>query len=163
LAICLALTKSRTSYLAVSAGLVLIGLYSRRASSAWRLGWRVPAGAAGMAIVIGLVAVFFGGLDVQVLSEAPKSVLYRIEYWQATARVIGTYPLLGCGPGNFQEAYAAYKLPQASETVADPHNFLLEMWATAGTPAVILLIGLLLAFVADVSVAVHSGRQAEAT
>src|SRR5439155_25938448 len=70
LAICLALTKSRTAYLAVSAGLVLAGLYGRRASSAWRFGWRIPAGAAGAAIVIGLIAVVFGGLDVQVLSEA---------------------------------------------------------------------------------------------
>jgi len=96
---------------------------------------------------------------VQVLSEAPKSVLYRVEYWQATARVIADYPLFGCGPGNFQEAYAAHKLPQASEMVADPHNFLLEMWATAGTPAVILLVGLLLAFAVDMAALVRAGAQ----
>jgi hypothetical protein len=161
IATCLVLTKSRTAYLAVTAGLVLVGLYGRRAKGGWRLDGRIPVALAGAAMVIGLVAVFFGGLDAQVLSEAPKSVLYRLEYWRATARVIANYPIFGCGPGNFQEAYAAFKLPQASETVADPHNFLLEMWATAGTPAVILLIGLLLAFVVDVSVAVHSNRQTE--
>ncbi|MBW8883988.1 MAG: O-antigen ligase family protein [Planctomycetia bacterium] len=161
IAACLVLTKSRTAYLAVTAGLVLIGLYGPRAGSGWRLDWRIPASLAGAAMVIGLIAVYFGGLDAQVLSEAPKSVVYRLEYWQATARVIGTYPLFGCGPGNFQEAYAAFKLSQASETVADPHNFLLEMWATAGTPAVILLVGLLLAFAIDVSVAVHSRRREE--
>ena len=43
--------------------------------------------------------------------------------------------MLGVGPGNFQQTYPAYKLPQASESVADPHNFLLEVWATAGGPA----------------------------
>jgi hypothetical protein len=158
---CLVLTKSRTAYLAVAVGLVLIGMYGRSAKRGWRLDWRIPTTLAGAAIVMGLVAVYFGGLDAKVLSEAPKSVLYRVEYWQATARVIAKYPIFGCGPGNFQEVYAAYKLPQASETVADPHNLLLEIWATAGTPAVILLMGLLLAFAVDVSVAVHNGRQAE--
>ena len=53
---------------------------------------------------------------------------------RATAAMIADHTLLGCGPGNFQEHYARYKLPQASETVGDPHNFLLEIWATAGTP-----------------------------
>ena len=70
--------------------------------------WRIPAGLAGAAIVIGLVAVYFGGLDVQVLSEAPKSVLYRLEYWQATARVIAQYPIFGCGPGNFQRSLCGF-------------------------------------------------------
>jgi tetratricopeptide (TPR) repeat protein len=161
MASCLVLTKSRTAYLAVMAGLVLVGLYGRRAPGGWRLDWRIPSALAGAVIVIGLIAVYFGGLDAQVLSEAPKAVLYRVEYWRATARIIGTYPLFGCGPGNFQEAYAAVKLPQASETVADPHNFLLEMWATAGTPAVVLLIGLLLAFAVDVSTAVHRGKEVD--
>jgi hypothetical protein len=156
LAACLVLTKSRTAYLATAAGLVLIALYGRRRG--WQLDWRIPAGLAGAAIVIGLAAVFFGGLDVQVLSEAPKSVLYRLEYWQATARVIADYPLFGCGPGNFQEAYAVHKLPQASETVADPHSLFLELWATAGTPAVILLVLLLLGFTVDLGILVHSGR-----
>src|SRR4029078_10506938 len=103
----------------------------------------------------------FGGLDMEVLSEAPKSVLYRLEYWQGTARVIVDHPLLGVWAGDFQEAYAAYKLPQASETVADPHNFLLEMWATAGTPAVLLLIALVLGFVVDLSVKMYSGKQSD--
>ena len=40
------------------------------------------------------------GLDVQVLSEAPLSVRYRLEYWRSTAAMIADYPLFGCGPGN---------------------------------------------------------------
>ncbi len=158
LAVCLVLTKSRTAYLAVLAGLALLAIYGWRAGAAsWRPDWRIPFGLAGAATVIALAAVSFGGLDVQVLSEAPKSVLYRVEYWQATARVIADYPVFGSGPGNFQEAYAAHKLPQASEMVADPHNFLLEMWATTGTPAVILVVGLLLAFAVDMAALVRGG------
>ena len=147
LAGCLLLTKSRTAFLAAIAGVVLLGLYGRR--SGWRVGWRLPAIAASAAVVLGLGVVYVGGLDAEVLSEAPKSVLYRLEYWRSTAAMIADYPLLGCGPGNFQEAYAAYKLPQASEMVADPHNFLLEIWATAGTPAILLLLALGAGFAVD--------------
>jgi tetratricopeptide (TPR) repeat protein len=159
IAACLVLTKSRTAYLATLAGLVLVALYGRRGG--WRLDWRIPTALAGVGLVIGLIAVYFGGLDVQVLSEAPKSVLYRLEYWQATARVIAEHPIFGCGPGNFQEAYASHKLPQASEMPADPHNFLLEMWATAGTPALMLLIALLGAFALDVSMRIQLSPHTE--
>jgi hypothetical protein len=146
---CLVLTKSRSSYLATAAGLVLLAMYGRRRG--WRLDWRIPAGLVGVGLIIGLAAVYFGGLDAEVLTEAPKSVLYRLEYWQSTARIIADHPIFGSGPGNFQEVYAAYKLPQASETVADPHNFLLEIWATAGTPALILLLALAGGFAIDLA------------
>src|SRR4029079_17190304 len=42
---------------------------------------------------------------------------------------------------NFQDYYTRFKLPQASEEVRDPHNFVLEVWATAGTVAALALIG----------------------
>jgi hypothetical protein len=145
------LTKSRTAYLAAIAGLALLALFGgRKARPSW-LNWQIPASLTGAALILGLAAIFFGGLDLQVLTEAPKSVLYRIEYWRATAKIIAQYPVFGCGPGNFQEAYTAFKLPEASETPADPHNFLLEIWATAGTPAVLLLLALLIAFAADIA------------
>jgi O-antigen ligase len=152
LAGCLVLTKSRTAYLAMIAGVLLLALYGRGKKS-WQLDWRIPTIGVGILVVIGLVAVYFGGLDSKVLSEAPKSVLYRLEYWRATAALIADHPLLGCGPGNFQQAYAHYKLPQASEMVADPHNFLLEIWATAGTPALVLLMLLAAALVCDLMTA----------
>ena len=57
--------------------------------------------------------------------------------------MIADRPWLGCGPGNFQDVYTQYKLPEASEEVADPHDFLLEVWATAGTPALLALLGAL--------------------
>ncbi len=139
----LVLTKSRTAWLAAAGGCALILLYGRR--SGWQLDWRWPAGIAAAVMVIGLIAVAAKGLDAEVLSESPKSVLYRLEYWRATAALIADEPLFGVGPGNFQERYANHKLPQASETVADPHNFLLEVWSTAGTPALLALLALMFA------------------
>jgi O-antigen ligase len=146
---CLLLTKSRTAILATALGIVLLALYGR--SRGWQFGWKLPALAAAALLLIGLGAVAVGGLDVQVVSEAPLSVLYRIEYWQATATMIADHPLLGVGPGNFQQHYARYALPQASEVVADPHNFLFELWATAGTPALLALLALAAAFVWQLS------------
>lgn len=137
----LVLTKSRTAWLAAAGGCALIPLFCRR--SGWQLDWRWPAGFAAVVLVIGLVAVAAKGLDAEVLSESPKSVLYRLEYWRGTAALIADAPWFGVGPGNFQERYVNHKLPEASETIADPHNFLLEVWSTAGTPALLALLALM--------------------
>jgi len=140
-AVCLVLTKSRSGLLAVLAGLgVAVPLCRPGARLA---GWKL-AGAmiTGAALLVG-VAVASGGWDVQVLTEAGKSLGYRLEYWKATGAMIAERPLVGCGPGNFRYAYTQYMLPEASEEVAEPHSFLLEVWATAGTPAMVALVAAL--------------------
>ncbi len=141
---CLVLTQSRSACLAAAFGFVaILSIWLRMRKRTTAINWKLPTGAAiGMVILI-VIAVAVGGLQRQVFSEASKSLGYRIEYWQSTMQIIGDRPLLGCGPGNFQDAYTAYKLPAASEEVADPHNFLLEVWATAGTPAMLALLAVL--------------------
>lgn len=138
LGICLLLTKSRTAWLATLFGLTLLGLYGT--SMGRRVSWIIPA--AGLSIFLGLFMLGFvtGVLDVEVLSEAPKSVLYRLQYWQGAAAIIADHPVFGCGLANFQGYYPEFMLPMASETVADPHNFIFEVWASAGTPALLLLV-----------------------
>ena len=43
--------------------------------------------------------------------------------------------------------YLLHKLPEASEEIHDPHNFLLEVWASGGPIALAALVfGLALAF-----------------
>jgi tetratricopeptide (TPR) repeat protein len=135
---CFFLTKSRTAWLAVAGGMALLAWREWRGSRGF--GWRIPAlaGAAMIAVVVGVFLA--GGLDREVISESPKSLRYRLEYWQATAAMIHDHPWWGVGVGNFQDHYTVYKLPQASETIADPHNFLLEIWATAGLPAFLALL-----------------------
>jgi len=141
IAACLVLTKSRSAYVATALGLAAAFFLAGR----WRLrlGWKWPVAAAVALTVLVAAAVATGALDLPVVAEAPKSLVYRLEYWQSTLEIIADYPVLGCGPGNFQGVYTAYKLPQASEEVADPHNFLLEVWATAGTPAMLVLVAAL--------------------
>ena len=107
--------------------------------------WKLPAVAAGVAALILAAAVAIEGPAV--LGRAEKSFGYRLQYWRSTLDMIAARPWLGCGPGNFQEVYTRYKLPEASEEIADPHNFLLEVWATAGTPAALAFLAVLGFFV----------------
>lgn len=130
---CLLLTKSRSAWLASAAGLGVLGLAALRHGGL--INRRIVlAGAALLAALVG-GAVATGSLDREILTEASKSLGYRWQYWQASLAMIKDRPWLGCGLGNFQDEYTRYKLPDASEVVADPHNLLFEVWATAGTPA----------------------------
>ncbi len=145
---CLALTKSRTSLMATVIGLGLLALHIWFYGLGWS--WKIPVITVLIFVFVLGGAIAVGGIDREVVSEAFKSFSYRLEYWQSTWGMIGDHPWLGCGPGNFKSVYTYYKLPQASETVADPHNWLLELWATAGTPALIAFLGLLICFVRQV-------------
>jgi hypothetical protein len=135
IAVCLALTKSRSGLIAASAGVIALG------TIVW--GRRVLAAAVGTMAVLAIVAGLFLARDQGLLGKAATSLGYRFQYWQATWPMIQDHPLMGCGPGSFQDYYTRYKLPGASEEIADPHNFLLEIWATAGTPAAVALLAVL--------------------
>ncbi len=139
---CLVLTKSRSAYLALLLGIIVLF------AASWALRQRRRRIASfiviGLLVVATGIALFLRGLDWAVLSEAGKSWSFRWQYWVATTQMIKDHPLFGCGPGNFRYAYLQYKLPQASEEVSDPHNFVLELMATAGIPAgLIFSLGLL--------------------
>ncbi|MFO0896761.1 MAG: O-antigen ligase family protein [Pirellulales bacterium] len=141
----LVLTKSRSGYLAGLASAGILAVYS--AARGWPL--RRAAGA-GLGILLGGAVVlaglgWLGAIDLKLLTEARKSLGYRLEYWESTAALIADHPWLGVGPGNFQANYPRYKLPQASENIADPHNLLFEVGATAGLPALAMLVAALAA------------------
>jgi O-antigen ligase len=121
---CLVFTNSRSGLAAsLVASLTAVLLCTKRP-----LHWSIGIGAA-----VCLIGFTFSLLRPQRFGEAARSLAFRQDYWQATRALIEDYPLLGCGPGQFQDTYTAYKLADASEEVADPHNFVLEVWATGGT------------------------------
>lgn len=146
--ICLLMTKSRSAYVGAAVGLLGVGgiaLGSRvrgkervhgNSRPSWQGRWPVAVVVLVSLLTIGGAVV--GAMDATILGEARKSLGYRLEYWQATLAMLRDYPLSGCGPGNFQVFYTTYKLPQSSETIADPHNFALEIAAIAGWPALTL-------------------------
>jgi hypothetical protein len=104
---------------------------------------------AGIVAVAGL-ALLTGGLDREVLAQAPRSLRFRLQYWSGTSEVVQERWLWGTGPGNFRPHYLKYKLPEASEEIADPHNLVLDVWTSGG---LIGLLGLAWTIAAAVQVA----------
>jgi O-antigen ligase len=147
---CLIWTKSRTAWLGLLFGIswVIIGnafIQQRFAWRQWReLGWRLllPRCLLGL-LTLGFLLLLIQLWDPRILSEATRSLAFRGEYWRATLGMILEHPWLGVGPGNFQAYYAAYKPLLASETVVDPHNFLLETTAVAGLPCGLAVVGMI--------------------
>ena len=130
----LLLTKSRTAYAGAALGITLWGILQLWRSQPERRsqlvkGLLIGSGLTGAVFVIAFLS---GSLDREVITEAFKSFRYRIEYWTATLQMLRDHPLLGSGPGNFRQMYLQYKLPGSSEEILDPHNLVLELWASGG-------------------------------
>ena len=134
LAWCLLLTKSRTAWIGTAAGLVV---WTHCTGQLRITRTRVIGFATSLLIlaIIGWGLGQIGGLDKQVLTEAPKSLQYRLQYWSATCRMIKEHLWLGVGPGQFRSHYLFYKLPAASEEISDPHNLFLDVMANGGLMA----------------------------
>lgn len=142
----LLLTKSRTAWAGFFLGLLVLAILRARGRPVSPHRLRI-AGVTLLAVaLLGAIAVMLGGLDREVFSEAPKSLGYRLEYWQSTGTMLLEHPWLGVGPGNFRQHYLGYKLPGSSEEILDPHNLFLDVWANGGLLALaglLLLLGVL--------------------
>ena len=145
LLVCLLLTKSRSAYLGLAVGLAALAARQWHRGSARTLGLAILAV---VVLVTALVALGLatGRLDREVLTESGKSLRFRQQYWIGAWGVITESPRafwLGHGPGNFGGPYLRHKLPQASEDIIDPHNLVLDVWATAGARAALALLAAL--------------------
>ena len=70
----------------------------------------------------------------------------RITIWQVSLRLIKEKPIIGIGPGNFQEAYLSLQSqfpPYLEWAVPQPHNIFLAFWLQAGIMGLIGFIYLL--------------------
>jgi len=83
------------------------------------------------AVVAGLAAVVWYGTSHGYLPGG-NSMLVRWQYWVCSLKMYAAKPLTGVGGGNFATYYTHYKLPQALETVRDPHNFILTVLTQYG-------------------------------
>jgi O-antigen ligase len=77
-----------------------------------------------------IVVVMFGRAEW--VDAAPASLLTRFQYWRSCASMMADYPWTGAGPGNFQLMYEHYRASNASEQIADPHNFVIETFTSGG-------------------------------
>jgi hypothetical protein len=141
LLICLILTKSRSAYVGLAVALAVLAWRSRRLVRTRRLALVALGGLVVLSALV-VAGLKTRQLDPLVLTEAGKSLRYRWEYWVGAWGVITESPRsfwTGVGPGNFGWAYLKQKLPESSEEVRDPHNMILEVWATAGVWAAVAL------------------------
>ena len=143
IAFCLLLTKSRTAWVGLAAGLFTWGLLRLRRGESPALKQKLVWGFSILLILIGFFAVagLSGGFDREVISEAPKSWKYRLQYWTGAWKVIQDRPVFGAGPGNFRQHYLQHKAPESSEEISDPHNLVLDVWTSGGIVGVIGLLG----------------------
>ncbi len=158
---CLILTKSRTAW----TGLLIAGalwgvavLVRNRQRFSRRFFLWTGLVIVGIGVLFGIAAVG-KGFDAEVVSEAPKSLAYRFQYWHGAARTVAASPILGTGPGNFRQHYLRYKVRESSEEIADPHNWLLDLWASGG----ILAVAAFLACLVLAVVPLHRRRPAAET
>jgi O-Antigen ligase len=143
--VALGLTISRGAWLAMLlTGLGVVALLWR----GWlRTHWYY---ALGTVVVLALLAV--GAWQMKSLwtsgvGKTEETALVRFkEYWPATMRMIADHPWFGVGPGMFGRYYPRYMGPNAGETIKEPHNFALEIWATCGLFALIALLMVLVLF-----------------
>ncbi|MBU1518984.1 MAG: O-antigen ligase family protein [Planctomycetes bacterium] len=61
-----------------------------------------------------------------------NSMLVRWQYWTASAAMITDHFFTGVGGSNFGSFYTHYKIPEALETVRDPHCFVLNILCSYG-------------------------------
>ncbi|RLS56696.1 MAG: hypothetical protein DWH91_06050 [Planctomycetota bacterium] len=142
LGLCLLMTKSRTAWVGMLAATGLVW-FASRTGRRMRTAAIVAVAVVAAGATLLMVAFLAGLIDSQVISEAPKSLKYRLEYWVSTSKVILDQPWMGVGPGNFRASYLQHKLPGASEEILDPHNLLLDVWANAGILAGGALVSLI--------------------
>lgn len=137
------LTGSRTAGLAAGVGILFLAAKSGRAIHRLPKEWRLAI-AVGLVVLVAVIAAIastsFGS---RAANAAWRSLAFRFDYWRATLAMIRDHLLFGVGPGQFQDTYTSYKLLTAPEEIQDPHNWLLEIWSTAGTPAVLIAIAFL--------------------
>jgi hypothetical protein len=69
-----------------------------------------------------------------------RSLLFRYQYLVGAMNIWIADPLLGCGPGLFQDRYALLKPALSPEDVASPHSVLFAWIATLGIGGVALCV-----------------------
>ncbi|MCE5185997.1 MAG: O-antigen ligase family protein [Planctomycetaceae bacterium] len=124
------MTQSKGGIGAAAIGLLLFAVLALFGKRLWKrrklLGILVL-----VAIVAGTGLILYYGIMHGTLPGG-NSMLVRWQYWVSAAAMIRDHLLTGVGGGNFSIYYPAYKLAAASETIQDPHNWLLSLLSQYG-------------------------------
>lgn len=129
------LTHSRGAFLALMVVTALALIYSFR-HELWKRKGLIVGGVA-ILVALGIGAIW---LQPDSLDHPRGSIKGRLDFWEASWGMIQENVWLGVGPGNFPRHYLQHKPVRAADHVTEPHNFILETWATLGIFAVVTLL-----------------------
>ncbi len=79
------------------------------------------------------------------LSNHQNSIVQRLNYWRTAIAIIKDHPILGVGPGNFQEVFLNYKTGVTTDT-RYAHNIFLHQWTETGMLGFVSLLFLVTIF-----------------
>jgi O-antigen ligase len=140
---CWLLTYTNSKAAIISPALTVIFLFivwRWRSTLARRTKLRYWGGVA--VALLAMAAVVGHGLFHKSLPTA--SLNFRWRYWTAAWTMFWRKPVLGVGWDNFGLHYLRDRLPNASEEIRDPHNFLIRFFLELGAVGGVLVIAWLL-------------------
>ncbi|MDO8240573.1 MAG: O-antigen ligase family protein [Candidatus Moranbacteria bacterium] len=85
--------------------------------------------------------------------DSRSSLASRAMIWRSAGKMIADNPIVGIGPGNFQNKYLAYQQyfpPYLEWAVPQPHNIFLAFWLQAGILGLVGFIYLMSVWFIDV-------------
>ncbi len=134
----LAKTGSRGGLVGAAVTALVLLLLSRL-----RLRWLILVG-----LAIGVIAIFpvvnqvvpqyRGGISLSHLKQDQ-----RYGYWQMALHMVADHPLTGVGTDNFVSVYPFYRVSPALMYSYYCHNIYLQMWAEAGIPGLLAILGVM--------------------
>lgn len=130
----LAISKSKGGIGAAVLGFATLQYVLARSSSRpRRLGWSTLS--ASVLVMLGVI----GGAMMHQLS-----LLFRGQYMVGALRIFTDHPLIGVGPGHFQDAYMVNKPSTSPEDVTSAHNLDFDLFAQLGLAGIALIVVLIL-------------------
>jgi len=99
---------------------------------------RVRVAVVGLGVAVALLA--FGMRYQDYFRRGATSAVARFDYWAVAGTIVLDHPILGGGPGSFEELYRERKRPEA-EMSRLVHNDYLQQASDSGIPGALLFAG----------------------
>lgn len=145
-------TSSRTSWLALSAGIVFILWHRYELTKKIKLQVNTK-----IKIVFSVIlsVVFFGLIIATLYQIKPGSAFGRLFIWKITSEIISENPIFGIGFNRFEVEYNNYQAKYfaaddgtleeklTSDNVRHAHNEYLQIWAELGLTGLIIFAGII--------------------
>lgn len=142
----LLLTRSLAAYLGLIAAILVMSISFGMQYKNWVKLKRILIWAVTACIILVIIVFSFSSEIRRDFSSRQLHGLMRIYVWQSTLKMVGDYPIMGVGVGNFRIVYPLYRSAQEKTitwkgvTYFRTHNDFLQIWAEQGTLGLICFL-----------------------